>query len=51
MRKSTVIVPAEAQLSHLLLVEANEFVLQLSQKTKKILMAMNRNYDPAALPA
>jgi hypothetical protein len=51
MRKSTVIVPAEAQLSHLLLVEANEFVLQLSQKTKKILMVMNRKYDPAALPA
>ena len=51
MRKSTVIVLAEVQLSHLLLDEANEFVLLPSQRTKKILMVMIRNYGTAAVPA
>ena len=47
MRKSTAIVQAEVQLSHLLLVEANEFALQPCQRTKKILVVMIRNYDAA----
>ena len=51
MRKSTVIVQAEVLLSHLVLVEANEFVPWLSQRTKKILMEMIRNDNAASVSA
>lgn len=51
MRKSTVIVQAEVLLSHLVLVEANEFAPWLSQMTKKILMEMIRNDNAASVSA
>ena len=47
-KRNTPIVQVEVQLSHLLRVEANEFVLRLSQRIKKILMVMIRNCCTAA---
>jgi len=48
MRKSTMIVQGVLPPNHLLPLVANESVPQLSQKTKKILMVMIRNYGASS---